>query len=932
MNAPAFALVIAVERYGNAARLAPLDGAVRQAQTFVTWLTTVRQADPGNVYFCASEAAHATAETPDGVRHRGAQRDEIRRAANDIATAGQDRLGDLYVLCSTHGGRVDLDDEVILAEDFTAGDGDKAIRLVELRTWLRSAMGPGNHFWFIDACRTAVDFEVNALTLPRRTSRKGSATAHVLYTAVDGAPARARSGFPDALVDGLHGRGVAKAWLDNAYWVTFPRVVAAVRAAVEAEGIDIDSRPDEKPGRILHLSGVPDVPVTFDVEGAVPGDSFRLMFAGGERRPFKREATWPSNEVKIPPGPYFLQLELGYEELAMTSPNSSDTPLDIYAPVQLSFRKAPPPQTTATLIAPDPPMITAEWSHRGIRERLNSGSPPIEWTIGAAPLTLSLFDRDELVRRITVNGEAIGGGELRAEHYLHDVFDLRQLLPAPGPASLVADTDPGLRLSLLGAAAIGGTPPYAPAVADLVTFDSPGPHGAGIYVLTGGPPGTITVHSDPQQSTLERIPRLSEPACHAGVLLPAHELHTLHVHTPELDLALPATVLPHRITLIVLIPPSRSTTARCYQFALPIGAERPPDLFRLLTEVRFAALVQRRFAEHRPVLAEETHPEHRQLWSDLLRGDWLDPLTLLIAAYELVRRGSLDGEDRQQVIHLIDVLRQGNGDAFDTDLAVLEALAHGREPDAPGLPLVIDGIVALGGPPQEARPAGRALDYTGPWTRWRTWPTRHPVSAADSVAPTDDRANAAREERHRAGPPAPPREKRPPGTTTLVAIGYPDETTAAAASVEAHRLAKGRGIRLDAISSIVRDRDGKFHLTTHHAVADGATWGMFWGLLFGMLFFAPFIGLAIGAGMGALMGKITKTAVDNEFADQVRDMLAPGTSALFLLVERDIRDEAVEALSEFGGTVLMSSLSMEAEAELAEALQSGEARASAADQ
>jgi uncharacterized membrane protein len=156
---------------------------------------------------------------------------------------------------------------------------------------------------------------------------------------------------------------------------------------------------------------------------------------------------------------------------------------------------------------------------------------------------------------------------------------------------------------------------------------------------------------------------------------------------------------------------------------------------------------------------------------------------------------------------------------------------------------------------------------------------------------------------------------------TLVAIGYPDETTATAASLEAHRLAKDLIIQPDAIAVIIRDKEGKFHVTTsHHAVGAGTTWGMFWGLLFGLLFFVPFLGMAVGAGMGALMGKFTKGAIDKEFQGQVRDMLQPGTSALFLIIEKATPDKAVEALSKFGGTVLKSSLSKEAEAELQDAL------------
>ena len=156
---------------------------------------------------------------------------------------------------------------------------------------------------------------------------------------------------------------------------------------------------------------------------------------------------------------------------------------------------------------------------------------------------------------------------------------------------------------------------------------------------------------------------------------------------------------------------------------------------------------------------------------------------------------------------------------------------------------------------------------------------------------------------------------------TLVAIGYPDQTTAHAAAEEAQRLATDLIIEPDAIAVITRDTGGKFHVTTsHHAVGGGATWGMFWGFLFGVLFFVPFFGMAVGAGLGAVMGKVAKSTIDKQFQEQVRDMLAPGTSALFLVVEKVTPDRAVDALSKYGGTVLKSSMSREQEAELQEAL------------
>jgi uncharacterized membrane protein len=100
----------------------------------------------------------------------------------------------------------------------------------------------------------------------------------------------------------------------------------------------------------------------------------------------------------------------------------------------------------------------------------------------------------------------------------------------------------------------------------------------------------------------------------------------------------------------------------------------------------------------------------------------------------------------------------------------------------------------------------------------------------------------------------------------------------------------------------------------------GASWGMFWGFLFGLLFFIPVFGLAIGAGLGALMGKFAKASIDQQFQDQVRDMIKPGTSALFLMLDKATPDQAVAALSKYGGTVLKTSLSEDDEKVLQDAL------------
>lgn len=155
----------------------------------------------------------------------------------------------------------------------------------------------------------------------------------------------------------------------------------------------------------------------------------------------------------------------------------------------------------------------------------------------------------------------------------------------------------------------------------------------------------------------------------------------------------------------------------------------------------------------------------------------------------------------------------------------------------------------------------------------------------------------------------------------LIAIGYDDMTTAKAAADEVRRLSRDLVVEPDAVAVIVRDEDGEYHVTTsHHPVGAGASWGMLWGFLFGLLFFVPVFGLTVGAGLGAVFGKIEQSGIDQDFQQQVRGMVRPGTSALFLIVEQVTADKAVDALGRFGGTVLKSSMSRGAEHELQDAL------------
>ena len=159
---------------------------------------------------------------------------------------------------------------------------------------------------------------------------------------------------------------------------------------------------------------------------------------------------------------------------------------------------------------------------------------------------------------------------------------------------------------------------------------------------------------------------------------------------------------------------------------------------------------------------------------------------------------------------------------------------------------------------------------------------------------------------------------------TLVAIGYPDQTTAEQARETVEELESELIIQADQVAAISRDLEGKYHVHTSHggsSAGGGAVWGGFWGLLFGILFFIPVAGLAFGLGMGALFEHLGEKGIDKAFQQQVRDYVKPGTSALFMVIEHVTEDKAVAALQQYGGTVIRTSLSEEDTRRLQEALE-----------
>lgn len=155
----------------------------------------------------------------------------------------------------------------------------------------------------------------------------------------------------------------------------------------------------------------------------------------------------------------------------------------------------------------------------------------------------------------------------------------------------------------------------------------------------------------------------------------------------------------------------------------------------------------------------------------------------------------------------------------------------------------------------------------------------------------------------------------------LIILGYDDHDTAQKAYERVIGLQRDFVVDLSGLAVVRVDADGKQHVDTPaRIVGASAASGALWGWLFGLLFLAPGLGLLVGGAIGALSGRLGKAGIDRAFQERVNAMLSPGKAAVVLMAKKITEDKFGAAMSEFGGTVLQTSLSAEDEKELADEL------------
>jgi uncharacterized membrane protein len=163
----------------------------------------------------------------------------------------------------------------------------------------------------------------------------------------------------------------------------------------------------------------------------------------------------------------------------------------------------------------------------------------------------------------------------------------------------------------------------------------------------------------------------------------------------------------------------------------------------------------------------------------------------------------------------------------------------------------------------------------------------------------------------------------------LVVLDFDGTETADAMLTRLRSLKKQELIDLLDAVVVVHPEDGELqskqsvNLTALGAYS-GLSTGALVGALAGLLVLNPLAGMAVGgmagAAMGALGGRMSDFGIDDGFIKELGNTIAPGTSALFLLVAKATPDKVIAETKEFAPRVLRTSLSQEQEDRLREAL------------
>jgi hypothetical protein len=765
---PARALVIAIENYPamQGDFVTNLPGTHASAKRFIDWLEVNRggrsdnqQVDPAKlqVFVCTD----ATDLGPT----LGPTRKAIGDTVQALYDAGSDGAGTTEFFCffSGHGflfneGVGIRAADVLVAADFrrAGSSGDACFKLQELQHELRTSLGAGDHYYFIDACRNAIserDIAVGSLgvRLPRASSR--DAAVYTLFSTSRLSAAPVTSGFAEHLVNGLGGTGRAKVPAVGPpprMWVTFNSLRGYLKSKLPAiEGQD-DGGGD---GVLLEIRPIPQNICEVTIANAGQNDRFRVEVTDGlERTIASVDITGPSGSFKQRPDEYYL---------AASHPTNAvvavDTPpVDLHENAQFRFemktptrrgrlRGAGPPPPPPPPAGPPVPrtslsVVAAPGSRIEVRNlktgEVATAADRFDQRVVPGPHLVKVFDREGVL--IAHREEAVGAGQNMSIDMQPAPTPLRLAILDTVPASvgevhfsetLGATTDPdlGLWLSIIAATRVLGHADFSKLKdMPLRTFDRTPQGASAVYVLAGfddpaarfraGLGTSGQTHKWMTTTSVPGFPGLFEASAEIG---PGGVLVSFAEGSGAVQ-TIASFALPNRATVLTVVkdPDGRM---RVHQLLLPIGSligSLEPEVRNYLPDpplraVKLVTQAQRQLARRRPFLAPSGGSEPTEGWLMALHGKWLDPMMAIVACYELIRLGKSAAIDTA-----LGNLRRFFNQIPDT--VALELLKNRKVAPAPPAwpPLVIDGLSAFSGASFLPLPEGR-LDYRGPWTMWQ---------------------------------------------------------------------------------------------------------------------------------------------------------------------------------------------------------------------
>jgi uncharacterized membrane protein len=158
----------------------------------------------------------------------------------------------------------------------------------------------------------------------------------------------------------------------------------------------------------------------------------------------------------------------------------------------------------------------------------------------------------------------------------------------------------------------------------------------------------------------------------------------------------------------------------------------------------------------------------------------------------------------------------------------------------------------------------------------------------------------------------------------IVAVAFDKITRADEVLLALVHLTQENAVDLADAAVVSKDDNGRVRLrqTVDISPGRGALSGSWWGLLVGLLVGGPLapVGMVAGAAGGALYGKLVDTGLNDQWMRDAGETLAPGTSAIFVLINELNLPAVLTELGRYEGKVIYTDFPDETRAALEEAL------------